>query len=226
MQSLILLHGALGSAGQLDHISSLFERQFRIHSFDFPGHGQNSYDGKFCMDLFSDSILRYIQSHRLFQPLVFGYSMGGYAALHLERKHPGTFSGIITLGTKFRWTPEIAAKETQLLDPEQTLNKVPAFAEELEKRHSENDWKKLMHNTAALLRDMGNHPPLTETDFSAIQTETLILLGDRDRMVDVEETVHTYRLMPNARMGILPDTPHPIEKVNLPVLKAMVGHCI
>lgn len=222
MQSLILLHGALGSAAQISHISSLLEDQFNICSFDFPGHGQNPYDGKFSMDLFSDSILEYIQRNQITKPLVFGYSMGGYAALILERKHPGTFAGIVTLGTKFQWTPEIAEKETKMLDPELTLNKVPAFAAELENRHTRNDWRKLMLETATMLRGMGANPPLTDEDIGSIETPTLILLGDRDKMVRLEETIHAYRSFPNAQMGILPNTGHPIEKVNCPILKAMI----
>ena len=50
-------------------------------------------------------------------PIVFGYSMSGYVALALEAERPGTFSGIVTLGTKFAWTPDVATTESARLDP-------------------------------------------------------------------------------------------------------------
>ena len=40
------------------------------------------------------------------------------------------------------------------------------------------------------------------------------MLGDRDKMVTLDETVEVYKNLPQAQLAILPNTPHPIEKVN------------
>jgi hypothetical protein len=42
----------------------------------------------------------------------------------------------------------------------------------------------------------------------------MILLGDRDKMVTLEETASVYKALPSAQMCILPATQHPIEQVN------------
>ena len=50
-----------------------------------------------------------------------GHSMGGYVALKLALKRPELVDRIITLGTKFNWTPEVAAKEVKMLNPDTNM---------------------------------------------------------------------------------------------------------
>ena len=42
---------------------------------------------------------------------------------------------VFTLATKFEWTPDIAQKEIKMLDAAKIAEKIPAFAQLLEKRH-------------------------------------------------------------------------------------------
>ena len=39
-------------------------------------------------------------------------------------------------------------------------------------------------------------------------------VGDKDTMVSIEETTNAYRLLPNAQLLVMPNTQHPIERVN------------
>ena len=55
-------------------------------------------------------------------------------------------------------------------------------------------------------------------DYTSISTPSLLLLGDRDKMITLDETLAVYKQLPNAQLGILPDTAHPIEKVNIDML--------
>jgi hypothetical protein len=42
-------------------------------------------------------------------------------------------------------------------------------------------------------------------------------------MVTLDETLAVYKALPNARMGMLPNTPHPVEQVDVALLSFMVG---
>ena len=42
----------------------------------------------------------------------------------------------------------------------------------------------------------------------------MLMLGDRDKMVSIEETVNVYRQLTDARFSVLPGTPHAIEAVD------------
>ena len=68
--------------------------------------------------------------------------------------------------------------------------------------------------TAAMLVEMGEDNPLKPIDYLSIQHSTLLMLGDRDKMVTLDETLEVYKNLPNAQLAVLPNTPHPIEMIN------------
>jgi pimeloyl-ACP methyl ester carboxylesterase len=51
----------------------------------------------------------------------------------------------------------------------------------------------------------------------------MVGVGDRDKMVTIEETLAAYRRLPNGRFIVLPDTPHPLEKVSPGRLAREIG---
>ena len=155
------------------------------------------------------------------QAAIFGYSMGGYVGMYLALHHPEKVSRLVTLATKYRWDAAIAAKETQMLDADKIALKVPAFAVSLEQRHMA-DWKKVLRKTATMMAEMGNDEPLKPEDVQQVVTPTLVLLGDRDKMVTLEETRATYHAVPNGQFGILPNTQHPIEEVDTRLLVQLI----
>lgn len=223
MQTILLLHGALGSVAQLKPLADLFAYAGNVHTLNFSGHGGSDMpDTPFAIALFAGEVLEYMDANGLKDAVIFGYSMGGYVGMYLAKHHPAKVRRLITLATKFHWDEAIAAKEIKMLDPEQTAIKVPAFAEALQARHAPNDWKVLMQKTADMMRGLGADNTLKPEDYPSITTPCLLLLGDRDKMITLEETVRTYKLLPDARMGILPDTGHPVEKLNLKMVKCMI----
>lgn len=214
LQKLILLHGALGASSQFDALKKILADKFEIHTLNFEGHGDRISEKKFSIDLFAENLKDYLDQQNLKEVNVFGYSMGGYVALRLAQKNPNYFRKIITLGTKFHWTPESAVKEVKMLDAEKISEKVPAFAEALAKLHAGNDWKIVLEKTAAMMMELGNGKANSDSDFKAIQTKSFIGVGDNDAMVSREETLHVASLIPNAQFYILENTVHPIDKLD------------
>jgi pimeloyl-ACP methyl ester carboxylesterase len=216
MQSIILLHGAVGSKAQLEPLQKLLQREkLNAVSFNFFGHGGELFhDEGFGIKIFSWQLQNFIRTHHLQRPAVFGYSMGGYVALRLAYKFPDLLGDIITLGTKFDWTPEGANKEATMLDPNKIEEKVPAFAALLKKLHAPNDWKVLLAETAGMMRTLGKEPLLTKKEFTAIKNKVTVCLGDKDNMVTREESEQTAKALPNGKFVLLENTPHSIEKLD------------
>jgi pimeloyl-ACP methyl ester carboxylesterase len=48
----------------------------------------------------------------------------------------------------------------------------------------------------------------TAEDFEKITKPTLILLGDRDGIIELEQAVEMYQLIPSAELAILPNATH------------------
>ncbi|WP_411279168.1 alpha/beta fold hydrolase [Gemmatimonas sp.] len=213
---IVLIHGALGGAAQMLPIADALSAQGDVHCLELPGHGDTPLpDGApFSMTTFAGALRDDIARRGWQQPLVFGYSMGGYVALLLESRSPGMLGGIVTLGTKFEWTPEIAVAAASRLDASVLRAKVPAFADQLRGRHAgAGGWERVLARTTQLLTDLGSDPLLTAPTLAAVQIPVRVGVGSRDDTVTDGEAARLAALLPHASLHVLHDVPHPIERV-------------
>lgn len=213
MKNLILLHGALGSEKQFGKLKRLLSDQFRVYSLDFEGHGERNSTAPFSMDLFSDNLDQFIHEKQIQGSLVFGYSMGGYVALHLARKKPELLGDIMTLGSKLKWSPEIAKSEVKMLNPEIIQEKVKGFASYLGSLH--NDWVDNMNRTTEMMIELGNGKSLGLDQFAEITNTVYMGVGDADQMVSKAETQEVATVIPNATFYEMEQTEHPLPKVDM-----------
>ena len=226
MKHLLLLHGALGAKSQFKELLAI-PGNFHVHALNFSGHGGTDFPaGEFSMELFANDVLKYMDKERIESVSIFGYSMGGYVAMYLAKYHPGKVENVITLATKFHWDVTIAEKEAKMLDPQVMEQKIPAFAKQLQERHAPQDWKKVVEGTRKLLITLGAKNTLTIEDYKTITTPSLLLLGDRDKMVTLDETVAVYKNLSAGQLGIIPATPHPFELANAQLLAGYINRFI
>lgn len=215
-RNLILLHGALGSSSQFDRFIPELDKRFTIHRFDFEGHGSAPLPNKtFRMEYFAENLTNFITDHNLHHAIVFGYSMGGYAALYSELLNPGFIAKIVTLGTKFDWSPETAAKEILRLDPVKIAEKLPEFANELRMRHTAIGWENVLKFTANMMTQLGFSPLLREENLTTISTEVHICRGEWDAMVSESESRKVAECVKNGRYLSVPGVKHPIESLSV-----------
>jgi pimeloyl-ACP methyl ester carboxylesterase len=229
MYPVLLLHGALGSQHQLMPLAEALETEnFSTLTINFSGHGGTPLNSEFGIESFGDEVVNHLKAAGIPSVDVFGYSMGGYVAAWLALRHPALIHRVVTLGTKFDWDPHSAAREVRKLDPDKILEKVPAFAAILRKRHHPTDWRVLLQKTSAMMLGLGNTPLLTQADLAAIAQEVLVLLGDADDMADRDYSARVAASLPSGKFILLDDTPHPIERVKLevlvPVLREFFAH--
>lgn len=223
MKNLLLLHGALATENQFDTFAPLLNNQYQLHTLTFRGHGKNTtqLSGQFFED-YAEDILHYLLKHQLTKVSLFGYSMGGYAALYFAYKYPHLVDQIMTLNTKFDWNMEQVGKETALLNAEKMEAKVPAYAQTLMQQHGTENWKTVLANTKTMMEQLAQNPVLSNDKLNTITHTVIIGVGDRDTTASVTENLATQQQLPNAGLLVLPNTPHPFDKVNPEVL-AM--HC-
>lgn len=108
-----------------------------------------------------------------------------------------------------------------MLDSKTIIEKVPNFAEALQKRHGQ-DWELLLQKTAEMMLSLGNKNALSLNDFASIENKVLIGLADKDNMVSLEETTAVYKQLKNGAMYMLPNTKHPIETVDAKFLLEII----
>jgi esterase/lipase len=222
MRCIILLHGAIGAADQLEPLArELTNAGFKTYTLNFSGHGQTPFQEQFGISQFANELRSFIEENKLEKPEVFGYSMGGYVALYLAAMQPELLGSIVTLGTKLDWSPAIAEKEIKMLDPKTIQEKVPKFAEALQNRHGEN-WQLLLQRTANMMLDLGSNNLLNKNTYAKIKNKVAIGLADNDNMVSIEETDNAASKIVGCLRFNLSNTKHPIETVNVTYLADLI----
>lgn len=224
METIFLLHGALGAKDQLQALEAELSGAFRVHTLNFSGHGGQAFAEHFSIEQFADELISAIEVLPATEkPVsVFGYSMGGYVAAYAALQRPGLFEKIITLATKWHWDAATAARENTMLNPVAIEAKIPAFAQQLGRRHGTDTWKTLLQKTGQMLTEMGANPPVDIEKTGLPVTPALLLIGDCDKTVSVEETTAVFRKWPGASLSVLPATPHPFEKVDTGFLAGLI----
>lgn len=226
MQPIVLLHGALGSARSMYPLSTLLDDIADVHILDFSGHGEARWpeDG-YSMQRFELDVLQLLEERNLSAVHIFGYSMGGFVGLRLAKSHPEKVLSVVTLATKFDWTEENCLRESQSLDADTLETKVPKFVAGLAQAHPRHGWRKVVDNTRDLLKGMSEYR-FRNGDLGSIQTKVRLMVGDRDKMVRIDETREAFRSLPNAELAVLPGTPHALEAVNRELLAAHIRSAI
>lgn len=216
--NILFLHGALGTRDQLAPLSADLP-DIASRAIDLAGHGIKPIPkGGLTFEHFVDDITATLDEAGWQHADLFGFSMGGYAALLFASRFPARVRSVVTLGTKLNWDREGLDRELRLLDPEKIQAKVPRFAEMLAQQHGADRWVALVKETACLITGLHERPWLTPEVFSSITCPVLLCVGDRDATAVPEHTMQAARLMPRAGTLVLPNTPHPFEAVDRKVL--------
>lgn len=219
--SLLLFHGALGSSKQLESFAYELREDFNCIPFDFSGHGGKNFEQEFDIFQFANEIYE-ICKKRKTKPFAFGYSMGGYATLLAEHTFKNMFKGIITLGTKFDWNPQVAISEKVMLNPELIEKNFPAYANTLIERHKPNNWKNVLEKTSDLIHHLGENAPLNESTLKEIKTPVLVLRGEFDNMVSRAESTAAKSFLPISHYSEVLNGGHSFEKTNKAILKELI----
>ncbi len=220
--AILLLHGALGSRDQFIGLQDALEQDFDVHRINFRGHGGRILPEHYRLDDFIEDVLFYIQAEKLQKVYLFGFSMGGFVGLAFMKKYPDKILGLITLGTKWHWDAEVAAKETKMLDPLKIKEKVPAYADYLAKLHRPNSWEEVLWRTKHFMTQLGSQKQFHVQGLNALNHPVYIFRGDLDQMVSDEEGQYICSQLSNGHYEVLPTIAHPIEKVDVNFLAELI----
>ena len=204
----------------------MLDHNFNVMAFNFEGHGGRAATREYSIALFTQNTQQLLEEQQLDKVDIFGYSMGGYVALNLALKHPDKVNSIVTLGTKFNWTAEAAARETRMLNPDKMEEKIPKFTAQLRELHHPLNWREVVEHTAGMMTAMGNGSRLEPEDLQRIPHKVLIGIGSQDNMVSLEESQDASRHLPNASLKVIDDFKHPIEMVDKTTLAGIITRFI
>ena len=214
---LILLHGGTDTSQMWQPFLSTFVPHFRVITPDSRAHGNtNNPSGELSYHLMAEDVAAFIQALNLTKPLVFGYSDGGQITIELGMHYP-TLSRALVIGaawykfppTYLTWLKASGFESPGRVNLERIQRVAPEWVDQLKKDHSRPDdpeyWQKLLKQISAMWWTPLDY---TKEDFKQITAATLILLGDRDGMIDLQQAVDMYQQITNAELAIIPNATH------------------
>ena len=212
---LVLLHGATSSA--LEDWSAqrpLFRQQFTLYLVDARGHAQTRFqdpsaalDG-WSRDTLVDDLGAFVDAMGFERFHAAGFSMGAMTLLTYATRHPERLISAVIAGISPEREPR-ARVAAHLMDPDRIDREEPAWAGQLDKRHTPamgpGGWRHLLRR---ILTDVHEQVLLTPEQLRAARVPTLLVVGDRDVFVPLDQAVRLNRQLPDSRLLEVPASGH------------------
>lgn len=221
---LLMLHGGTGTASSnWEAYFPAFSKEFRVIAPDFRGHGStNNPLGEWSYGVMADDIVALITDLELQKPHICGWSDGGQVALELAMRYPGLASAYIVGAAVKDFSDVYLQALTQWgfvgpgeVDFSRIQKATPEYVELVRSLHFPQGaeyWKELLTGLSKMWFTPLNY---NNDDFLKISEPLLILIGDRDDLIPVEDSAAMYRLIPNAELAVVPNADHALPRANV-----------
>ena len=228
-EPLILIPGfASGAWSWFRQIESL-SKDFQVITFDPRGIGRSKSSDEdlqnISMKTFVEDVLQTLDELKIEKANVLGASFGGFVAQEFALKFPARLSKLILACTSFGGINHVKS-DIEILrsfSPDPTLplgEKIrrfirPAFTDEFNKSHAgeiEKVCRMREQNTvsdAVYLAQLQVAFRLdTESKLGEIKNETLVISGDKDKVVPMRNSLNLARKISNAKLEIIKNGSH------------------
>jgi pimeloyl-ACP methyl ester carboxylesterase len=214
---LILLHGGTVTCHMWQPHLSCFVPHFRVITPDSRAQGRtDNPTGELSYRFMADDVAAFIQALGLTKPLVFGYSDGGQIALEIGMRYPNLTGGLVVGAAWYRFSETylaflkaIGVEGAGVVNIEYIQREMPDRVDLWKTEHARTDdpdyWQTMLRQLSIMWWTPLDY---TAEDFQKITDPMLILLGDRDGTIELQQAVDMYRLIPNAELAILPNATH------------------
>jgi pimeloyl-ACP methyl ester carboxylesterase len=166
--------------------------------------------------MMADDVAAFIKVLGLSRPLVCGYSDGGQIALELAIRYPGLTRALVVGAAWYKFSESYVNglkgwgfERPGEMDFDWLQETYPDLVEIWKTQHPrDNDsdyWKSLLLQISELWLTPLNY---TKADFKQIADPLLILIGDRDGMISLDNAFEMYQMIANAELAILPNADH------------------
>ena len=210
-EPLVVLHGAYMDIPSMGAIIPKLAETHRVYALEFQGHGRTTdIDRKITYQNLADDVAAFMDAVGLAKADVFGYSMGGQAALQVAIRHPAKVNRLVAASVGYDlkgWQPEYTAAIPQF--SVDMMLQMPFFKEQAAKKPG---FPKLIEKLIQLEKE----PMAWEADVWKLRMPVLVVAGDAD-VSTLEHNVALFKLLGGGMMG---DMGKPLAAARLAVLPA------
>ena len=196
---LFLLHGYTQSSRSWRPYVKEYDQDYEVYLVDLTGHGRSE---PFKQDLSIRSVAQdldaLIKHLQLEQIQAIGFSFGGDVLYQLALINPTLVESMVTIGAVGTWT----------------IDDFPEYLEAFTFENRSNfSWLETAHagdeHIRAIMSQFKNYSvKLSDEELQSIKPEILIVVGDNDHGMNLEEVVRVKKNLPESDLWILPNVAH------------------
>lgn len=199
---LVLIHGG-GSTIQTTYgnLIPLLSKHRRIIAMDLQAHGRTGdRPSPLTFEQDADDVAALLRNLHITKADFLGYSNGGHTLIELALRHPALIDRMI-IASSFYKRSAVMPEFWEGLDTA-TIDVMPQSLKDGFLKVN-NDEKALLNMFRKDVQKMKAFKGWTDEQMRSIKALTLIINGNSD-VGSVEHAVEMFRIMPNARLAILP----------------------
>lgn len=201
---LVLLHGACETfAISWGKQTPAFAQHFHVIGLDMRGHGQSDNPaGELRMEQLAEDVHDLVRHLGYRQIHLLGFSGGASTAVHFAARHPDMLHSLILASNNM--DKDEARVRNGFWNPERQRREEPIWWQTMKKIHR-LDPSVLLGWWEA---EDGRQPGFTREMLGAVTCPALVVGGDRDPIIPLDQSLKLYRALPNAQLAILPGVGH------------------
>jgi pimeloyl-ACP methyl ester carboxylesterase len=199
----LLLHGGLGSTLNWGNQVPVLMQSHKVIALDSRGHGRSTRsDQPFGYELMASDVLAMMDHLGLDKVKVVGWSDGGIIGLVLAMQHPERIERLFAFGANYNVSGVNPTVETN-----EVFGQAVAMAMENYKKLSPtpDGFDAFMSQIAEM---WFSQPDFSAEQLGAIRVPVAIADGQYEEAILPEHTAELARLIPGAKLIILPDVSH------------------
>jgi pimeloyl-ACP methyl ester carboxylesterase len=215
---LVLLHAWGESKGSFDRLRPLLPPSLLTFAMDQRGHGSaDKPSSGYRLADFASDVELFMDAVNIESAILLGSSSGGYVAQQVAVTSPHRVAGLVLVGSPrtLEGRPAFADEVDRLSDPIEP-DWVRASLEWFPRFHSVPDWyidDRVADGIAMPLRVWkealeGLGTPKPPTQIGKITAPTMIIWGDRDELLLLEDQKTLAAAIPGSRLVVYEDTGH------------------
>lgn len=208
-EPLLLLHGNGQNIGSFSQQIYEFKNYYTVYAVDTRGQGKSTENGiKYSYDLFAADINAFLDSLKLKNVNIIGWSDGGNTGLILAMKHPEKVKALVTMGANIFINNSVVKKSVF-----RTLKRGVTYFEKDTSYSSQNKVK--------LLKLLQTEPNYSFEDLKKIQCPVLVIAGQKD-IIKETHTKGIANSISKGRLYIAPNETHFFPKENKTLFNKIV----
>lgn len=235
----VFLHGFPVNKHMWHNQEAYLMSQYRVLAMDLRGFGNSTLDDdQFMIETMADDVIALLDHLKLRQAVIVGFSMGGFVALRVAERNPERVQSLVLIDTSSKAPSDngkigtadelIQVKTKGLYDysvsfaHEALCNATLISRPEITQFLVDMSTGASIKGVGGALIAMAARSDTTEA-LASFKAPVLILVGDQDQILPLEDSKLMLSKLPQAKFAIIPGAGHFTPVENAAVVNSQLG---